>query len=242
MIEFELVLPAYNEALSLERVIRRTVAAAQSFSFSPDRFKLILVDNGSTDNSQEVLAKLQESNVGEWFRVVTVQRNQGYGHGLMRGLEATCAPLVGWSHADEQCDPKDAFNAYDFLTKAADNKLLIKGERLGRDRKDVWVSRAFEFLGYLILGLKTKEVNAQPKVFHRELLNSLKNPPQTFAFDLYVLFQAQKNGFSYKSIPVQFPKRKHGLSHWSSTFLGRYKTMIGMVQFMFRLALQEGRL
>ena len=80
--EFELILPAYNEAASLPTVISATVQAAIRAGFSPDRFQLVIVDNGSRDASSDVLQRESKGSLGSWFRVVTVPVNQGYGHGI----------------------------------------------------------------------------------------------------------------------------------------------------------------
>ncbi len=243
MIKFELVLPCYNEAKSLNYLIERAQKAALENGFQEGEFQLVMVENGSKDNSNEVFAELLKSKWSSWFRVVTVDVNQGYGYGLMQGLKSTTAPIVGWSHADQQCDPMDAFKAYHLLKKSESRapKVFIKGIRHGRNWKDILVSRVFESLAWLILGVKIYEMNAQPKVFHSELLSHMKNPPKTFAFDLYAIFHAQKNNYYFDTVSVLFPPRVHGLSNWSSHFFSRYKTILGIIRYMISLCKTEGR-
>jgi hypothetical protein len=73
-------------------------------------------------------------------------------------------------------------------------------------------------------------------------LGKLVSPPKTFAFDLYVLYHAQKEGLAVKTVPVLFPPRLHGLSNWSAHFFSRYKTIWGIIKYMRALAQAEGRL
>lgn len=239
---FELVVPAYNEANSLHAIIDRAVKAAVTAGLRPGAFRLVVVDNGSTDESAKVLAELAGTDLGRWFDVVRVDRNKGYGFGLWTGLAATVAPIVGWTHADMQTDPADAMKAYAIVAAAAAPRVLVKGSRRGRNWKDWCVSRVFESCARLFLGLRIREINAQPKVFHRQLLECMVAPPPTFAFDLYALYHAQRRGFEIQSIPVMFPPRVHGISHWAATFAGRYKTILGMVAYMRELSRSEGRL
>lgn len=240
---FELVVPAYNEAKNLHSVIERAVKSAQDSGFSSDEFKLLVVNNGSQDDSAKVLTELKATSLGPWFRVVHVTVNQGYGFGVYSGLRETQADVVGWSHADMQCDPLNAFKAYEvFHAQEGSSPWLVKGTRSGRNWKDILVSRVFEFIARVVLGLKAREVNAQPKVFNKELLSHIKNPPNTFAFDLYVLYCAEKAGYKTKEINVLFPPRIHGVSNWASTFLGRYKTILGMIKYIVQLTRTEGRL
>jgi hypothetical protein len=243
MLEFELVLPCYNEANSLPNILERAALTAAEAGYDPDRFQLVLVDNGSRDNSAAVLSELKQGPLGVWFRPVTVPVNQGYGFGIMSGLRTTTAPYIGWSHADQQCDPRDAFEALSKVLRAFNpSQILVKGMRNGRSAKERLVSRVYEGLSRIILGLRVFEMNAQPKVFSRNLLTNLVDPPNTFAFDLYVLYQACKQGWAIQTIPVDFPPRVHGFSNWAHGYLRRYKTILGMVLYMRKLAHSEGRL
>lgn len=242
MRHFELVIPAYNEEKNLSLLLERVVSSAKEFGQTPESFNLVLVENGSSDNSFDVMQELLvKNNWIEWIRVVRVIKNQGYGFGIMSGLKETKAEIVGWSHADLQADPRNAFIALKLLEGQKDKRVLVKGERLGRNWKDKMVSRVFECLARLILGLKVYEMNAQPKVFSRDLLNRLVNPPKTFALDLYLLFHAQKNGYEVMTFNVFFPPRIHGASKWASHFASRYKTILGMIKYMFELFSREGR-
>ena len=241
-IDFELVVPAYNEAKSIPLLVQRTVAAAKKFGFNSDSFRLVIVQNGSTDESQKVLTEIHRSSLGEWIRIVEVPVNQGYGFGLYSGLQTTTARFVGWTHADLQCLPEDAFKAILKLKECKEPNVLVKGVRRGRNWKDRFVSRVFELFARILLGLKVYEINAQPKVFPRFLLDSLRNPPKTFALDLYLLYHAKKGNFSTQVIEVEFPPRIHGTSKWAMTFFSRFKTISGIIRYMKYLASTEGKL
>ena len=246
MMDFELVVPAYNESKNLPLLVERCAQAGVAQGFTPETFQLVIVENGSTDDSHQILQDLKQGPHGPWFRVVRVFPNQGYGFGLKQGLSATTAKTVGWSHADMQTDPLDALLAFKILRSktAADPgcKIVVKGERQGRNWKDAMVSRIFAAFGSFILGLRIAEINAQPKVFHRDLLRLLRDPPVTFGFDLYALYQAQKAGYGFESLTVQFPSRQHGLSKWSASLTSRRRTITGLIRYMWHLRRVEGRL
>jgi glycosyltransferase involved in cell wall biosynthesis len=233
-LEFELVLPCYNEARSLEALVRRARDTALAYGLNQGQFRLVMVNNGSRDDSADVLSALENSEFRPWIRVVNVTENQGYGHGIFQGLLATEAPVIGWSHADQQCDPSDAFRAHQMLvSKDASPNVLVKGVRRGRSLKERLVSRVFEVLAGLILGAWVYDMNAQPKVFRREMLLKLTHPPKTFAFDLYVLNEARRNSIEIRTLPVDFLPRVHGVSHWAGTLLSRRRTILGMIRYMF---------
>jgi len=242
--KFELVIPAYNEAKNLPMIIERVRLAANKFSMTSEEFNLVLVENGSLDNSKIILKELFSSNPEyiNWIKVVTVEKNNGYGFGIMSGLKSTSANIVGWTHADMQCDPYNAFVAYKILEGHGFKNYLIKGQRVGRNWKDKIVSHVFALCSLIILSIKDTELNAQPKVFNSELLAELKNPPNNFALDLYLIYHARKKNYKIMNFEVYFPPRIHGMSNWASNFFGRYKTIFGMILYMFKLAKNEGRL
>jgi glycosyltransferase involved in cell wall biosynthesis len=243
MLQFELVLPCYNESKSLETLIKRAAEAAIEAGYSEKSFQLVLVQNGSKDDSSRVMDELKMGSLGKWFRKVDISVNEGYGYGIFSGLKNTTAKFVGWSHADQQCDPRDAFTCLKLLIESKNNEVtLVKGVRFGRNWKDRIISWVFSIFANLILGLKGDEINAQPKVFHRSLVSQIHQPPKNFSFDLYVLYRAQKLGFTFLTVPVLFPPRVHGFSNWAHSFIGRYKTIILMIQYMWQLMKQEGRL
>ncbi len=220
-VEFELVLPCFNEAASLASLVTRTLQTARQNGYGPDRFQLVLVDNGSTDATPDVLKALQAGDGGDGFRVLHLAKNRGYGGGLHAGLANTQAAIIGYSHADLQCDPADVFRAL-HLQRARGG--LVKGRRQGRRLSERWVSRIFDLCARMIVGVTAWEINAQPKVFPRELLKRLKHPPVGMTFDLYVLLRAQQMGLTLRSIAVRFPPRVHGRSHWAHSVRSRWRT------------------
>ncbi len=240
--EFELVVPAWNEAASLPALVERVVEAARSAGFKPGGFRLVLVDNGSTDDTVATIARLCAPPLGSWLLPVRVDVNRGYGNGLWVGLRRTTAEVVGWTHADLQCDPGDAFRAFAALRAAGTQQALIKGRRVGRAWRDVAVSRTFESVAAVVLGLRAGEVNAQPKVFARSLLAKFRTPPTGFAFDAYALYVAERAGLRIESIDVRFPPRPHGVSKWAATLPGRARTMAAVVRELRLVARTEGRL
>lgn len=237
-LEFELVLPCYNEAKSIEACLQRAIKAAREAGFDSSQFQLVLVENGSSDDSSIILDSLKSTELGAWFRKVTVTVNDGYGNGIWQGLKTSTAPFLGWSHADQQCDPADAFVALSILKKQEKLKTLVKGSRQGRNWKDAAISRVFEGIATLVLRTPLFEINAQPKVFPRILLKEIHTPPKDFAFDLYVLYRARRSKFQFHTVIVNFPPRLHGLSNWASSFRSRIKTILKMFAYIFRLSVK----
>jgi len=168
-----------------------------------------------------------------------VTKNQGYGHGIWTGLQAATGEVLAWSHADMQTDPADIFHAWRIFRVAADpRRAIVKGSRHGRSLSERIVSGGMQTLATILLRTRLTEINAQPKMFHRDLLACLPNPPVDLNFDLYVLYVARQCGWRIVSFPVSFPPRQHGQSSWATSWRSKARTIGRSMKYMLSLALE----
>jgi putative flippase GtrA len=231
--ELSIVLPCYNEGPNIPLLIERV----RPF-WPQEKFELILVNNGSTDNSAEIMAAECRKPENTFLRIVTVSQNIGYGHGILTGLRAAQAPLLAYSHADIQTPPEDIFKAFHLLRGEGlpPEQILIKGRRINRDPNALILTNGLAKIVTLVLGHHLEDINGQPKLFARSLLDKLRCPPAGFAFDTYLMYVAALAGLHLVEFPVDFGVRLHGQSKWASTALSRYKTIWGYLVSIGRIA------
>lgn len=228
--QLSIVLPCYNESAGLAALVERFAESCGDVSF-----ELILVDNGSTDRTQEVLPGLLAKH--PFTRAVRVEVNQGYGHGILTGLQAARAEVLAWSHADLQTDPADVFRAWKLYQESpAPERTLVKGRRYGRGLSERVITWGMQCAATVLLRTPLHEINAQPKLFHRDLLGALEQPPRDLSLDLYVLYAAKCNGWRFRSIPVEFPPRPHGVSSWATSWRSKGRTIGRALRYLVRLA------
>lgn len=226
-----IILPCYNEAANLPELVRRFRPFADRYPF-----ELILVNNGSTDETARLLEQLLADPAHRFARTHLVPVNQGYGYGIMAGLRAATGDILAYSHADLQCAPEDLFAAYDKLVASPDpSRLLVKGRRLRRRPGEVVITCGLQVLATLILMTPLSDINGQPKVFSRALLRELLNPPNDFTFDLYLLYRARRAGWRLETVPVDFGTRRHGVSHWAFSWRSKMRTIRGFIRYLFTL-------
>ena len=231
------MLPCYNEADNLPLLLERYLRVWQDLPT-----ELILVNNGSTDRTAEVLDRELNRPELSFARAIVVARNRGYGHGVSIGLRAARGEFVGFSHADMQCDPADVFTAYHQLVAEADPaRAMVKGRRVGRRRGASLVTNAMTLLASTVLLARLTDINAQPKVFHSSHADRLTNPPDSFEFDLYVLYRARQARLTVLTIPVEFGERAHGRSKWAFSLRSRYRMMLSTMIYIFRLRFGGGK-
>lgn len=229
-IQFSIVIPCYNEAGNLPLLLDsfREIWPGEAGA------ELVLVDNGSTDNSASILRHLLSQPKYSFARVVKVEKNQGYGFGIMAGLRAAHGSILGFSHADLQTSPADLFRGLREFQKHG-SRALVKGRRGRRPWKDTFVTHVMTALASAVFFDRLVDINAQPKVFSRQLLNRFMSPPNGIEFDLYVVCQARRAGLPIVTIPVQFGPRATGESKWAAGFISRYRTILQTIGYMFRL-------
>lgn len=233
-IAFSIVVPCYNEAENLPALVTSYQSAWRDLPA-----ELILVDNGSTDATAEVLQDLLRAPELSFARTVTVAMNRGYGHGVMTGLRQARGAILGISHADMQCPAADLFRAYDKLLQTGREAALVKGKRVRRSLGATLLTLGMTAAASLVLRQCLTDINAQPKVFPRSLLNHLDSPPDGFELDLYLLYHARKQGFSIEPIPVVFGQRAHGLSKWAYSLAGRRRQIAKTLRYIFSLQSAE---
>lgn len=227
--KLSVVVPCYNEAENIPLILDRFDDAIKR-----DDVEVILVDNGSTDDSPEILQRLIPEYA--FAKTIRVEVNQGYGYGIIQGLNVCSGRFIGWTHADMQTDPADLLKALDIIEQNNENEpLYVKGNRKGRPLFDQFFTSGMSIFETLYMGVKLFDVNAQPNVFSKEFFESWKNPPKDFSLDLYALYMAQKGGLKIIRFDVIFPKRIHGESHWNNGIASKWKFIKRTVEFSTKL-------
>ena len=227
MLAAEIVIPCFNEAKNIERLISecRLVVKLSEFQVG-----FILVNNGSTDGSDERILELLEGNAS--IKYVSLVDNQGYGGGILFGLNQATAAIIGWTHADLQTPLADCLLGVNQIQNGKD---FAKGRRTRRRIGDKLFSVGMGLFESILFRRRLYEINAQPTIFRSDLLNEWKNPPSDFSLDLYALVIASKNGFRIARFPVKFLPRHFGESKWNIGFRSRVKFIWRTLSYSFKL-------
>lgn len=227
--KLSIVVPCYDEAENIPLILKRFGEVIRRKDV-----EVILVDNGSTDNTQKVLAELLPQY--PFARTIHVNVNQGYGYGIVQGLKACNGKFIGWTHADMQTDPADLLKALHIIEKKHKNeKIFVKGKRKARPLFDQFFTMGMSLFETVYLGEKLYDINAQPNVFSKRFFRTWKNPPKDFSLDLYALYMAQKRKLKIERFDVVFPKRIHGESHWNSGLASKWMFIKRTIDFSRKL-------
>jgi len=222
---FSLVIPCFNEANNLPILIEKCKKVLEN----KDN-EIVLVDNGSTDNSESILKAYL--NIYPNLKIVKIENNIGYGNGILKGLKAAKGTFLGWTHADLQTNPEDALKGLEFLKN---DHTFVKGRRYGRPLFDRIFTVFMSIFETILLGKRLSDINAQPTIFSRKFFETWENPPNDFSLDLFAYYFAKKNKLSIVRFPVFFGKRLHGISHWNIDFRSKLKFINRTIKYSFKL-------
>jgi len=234
MIDLSIVLPCYNEGETLSQLVD---GYRETFK-DTNNVELILVDNGSWDSTAEQLKKEVTKKNPFVLKIVTVTENQGYGHGIMSGLSEATGTYLAWSHADLQCSPQDVVDLYrKVLGQSNPENCFGKGYRTNKIGRAAIMTRLQTFLSFLILGHYLTEINAQPKLFHRDFVKDFYSPPLDYQLDYYAVYKAVLKRCEMVVIDVIFHDRQAGESKWANSLGSKLRFIINNLIYLIKLRL-----
>lgn len=197
------VLPAFNEEAIIERTVRHVADVLRA---QASDFEIIVSNDGSRDNTAAVLADLQAREPGLHLRIVTHERNRGYGAALASGFDAARKDLVFLTDGDKQFDVTEL---KDFLPAMDGQTDLVIGWR--RQRADPPMRKlnalGWKLLVNLLFGYTARDVDCAFKLFRRRVWESMTVQSRGATFSAEFLIKARRLGFHVKELPVgHFPR------------------------------------
>lgn len=218
-----LVIPFYNEEKSIREVISDL---SHTFERNSIDYELILVNNGSTDKTAQILENLAREKP-DTIKVIHVSVNQGYGWGIIEGLKRASEKYVGFMDGDGQVRPSDVLRVY---SKLIDENLdLCQVKRVARKDGPIrkFISYCYNFIFRFLFSWKVKDVNATPKIMRREICEKLDLVSKDWFIDAEVIIKCTKMNRKIREVSVTFYKREAGKSYVNfSTILEFLKNMI----------------
>jgi glycosyltransferase involved in cell wall biosynthesis len=169
------------------------------------------------------------------LRILIKDHNDGYGSGIMFGVNESSADLVGWAHADLQFDPSQIVENLNYITKNLDKdeEILIVGERLNRSLVDVIFTKGMSLAVWLFTRIYIRDINSQPKIFSNSLLKKLYILPSDFNLDLHIFLKARKLSCRIIRIKLSFKDRVFESAKGGGTIYGKIKLTYSVLKYLF---------
>ena len=194
------VMPVYNERATIEEIIGRVFG-------QPVRVQLIVVDDGSTDGTRDVLTRLQQQR---GFRLIFQERNQGKGAALRRGFAEVAGDIVVIQDADLEYSPEEYPELIELICQGRAD--VVYGSRfIGRHR----VFLFSHYLGNVLLTFVTN-------VLYNTMLTDMETCYKAMRVEVLRSFQLESNGFGIEpELTAKIFKRGYRVYEVPITYDGR---------------------
>ncbi len=197
------VMPAYNEA---EHITENLLSAAETIESFQKDFSIIVVNDGSSDNTEEQIIEAARRN--SHIQYISYSKNRGKGGAIQEGVRLAQGEYIAFLDSDLELPP---IMLKDFLKELkATNADVAIGSKLHKDSKLHYpVMRRIMSMGYYIMlklmfKLRIKDTQTGIKLFRQEVIKPIcKNLMTTgFAFDIEILATASKKGYKIIEMPI----------------------------------------
>ena len=231
MPSISLIMPAHNEAENIEPTVVEAVPALAAVS---DDYEIIVVDDGSRDDTAGVTRRLMETE--PHLRLVQHPVNKGFGAAVLTGFTSATKDWILYTDADRQFVLAELATFMPFTDKAD----LIAGYRA--PRRDpflrVLYGKGWSMLCTLFFGYTVRDVDCGFKLLRREIIDQLsaKIVSRGATFSIEWLVRAKRAGYRFVELPVTHRPRVAG-----SQSGARIKVIVRAFRELFRLRLQLWR-
>lgn len=200
--KLSIIIPVFNEEKTIEALIKKVEAISL-----PIEKEIIVVDDGSSDNTKEILLKLRNQ-----FNFIFKEHkeNRGKGAAIKTGLQETSGDIILIQDADLEYDPNDYQKLIEpFLNQKAE---VVYGSRqLGKNKRGSWSfywgGRVLTLVANLLYGLKITDESTGYKVFKREIIENLDLESEGFEFCPEVTAKIGKRGIKIYEVPISYQPR-----------------------------------
>ena len=200
------LMPVYNEEETVEKIIASVLAL-------PIPLELIVVDDGSTDDTRRRLQALELVH-DPHLKIVYAPRNAGKGAAIRLALVQATGDVVVIQDADCEYDPRDFVPMLNLIDSGA---AIVYGTRLSRAAsllndegphdKFYYARRLLPLLTNLLFGTQITDEATCYKMFRRSVLESLPLRCAKFDFCPEVTAKAIKRGYKIYELPIHYQPR-----------------------------------
>ncbi len=196
-------MPCYNEQRTILTLLKHVAD-------SPWVREIIVVDDGSTDDTRQILAGIDDPTV----RVVLHERNRGKGAALRTGFRNATSEYVIVQDADLEYDPNEFA---DLLPPILDDKAdVVFGSRFlsGRPHRVLYFwhsmgNRMLTLASNMFTGLNLSDMETCYKLFRREVLESITIEEDRFGFEPEITAKVAKGGWRIYEVGISYNGRTY---------------------------------
>lgn len=200
--------PAYNDAKSIGKLV---ADASEILSALTDDYEIIVVNDGSTDETGAVLRELQKTH--ETLRVVRHETNKGYGAALQSGFRAASKDLIFYTDGDGQYDVRELVLLFEKLTDETDIVNGYKIERADGTRRKL-VGESYNRMAHFFFRLPIRDVDCDFRLIRKRALDGVNLTSTSGGICVELVYKLKRKGCNFIEIAVNHYSRPYGKSQF----------------------------
>jgi glycosyltransferase involved in cell wall biosynthesis len=202
-VELSIVLPAFDEEANIERALRAAGKAAERLC---DRHEIIVVDDGSTDGTAELVRSAIRDDPR--IRLVCHPENRGYGHALRSGFEAAELDLIFFTDADNQFDLEELEVFLPFIEHVD----VVAGFRINRQDPLLrrFLARGWNAIVRVLFYVPVRDIDCAFKLFRRDVFDDINLEAMGAMVSTELMVRLARSGKSVMEIGVTHLPRTAG--------------------------------
>lgn len=200
--------PCYNDKGTIATMVLGARAVAEKLT---DDFEVIVIDDGSTDGSRELLFSLQKELPD--LKLVFHEKNQGYGAALQSGFKAATKDVVFYTDGDAQYDVDELPVLFAKLTPEVD---IVNGYKIKRHDPlhRIIIGFVYQWVIRLAFWLPIRDIDCDFRLIRRKVFGAIALKSTTGTITVELIKKIQNAGFRFAEAPVSHRFRIYGTSQF----------------------------
>lgn len=201
--KLSIIIPVYNE----EKTISKVVEKVKSLNFDVEK-EIIVVDDGSTDNTPFILKRLKDKFRD--IKFVFHEKNQGKGTAVRTGISISTGDIIVIQDADMEYDPHQIKDLIQPILR--NDCLIVYGSRFLKDnpvlyRKYYLGNKLISWIIGFLFGKRLTDSYTCYKVFHRKVLENITLKSKGFEIEAELTCKFLKCGYKILELPISYIPR-----------------------------------
>ena len=224
--------PCYNDAGTIASMVELATLTLKKIARD---FEVIVVDDGSSDKSREILQELALKN--PYLKLIFHEKNRGYGGALISGFKAATRDFVFYTDGDFQYDVSELTK---LVAKIDDNVDVVQGYKI--KRQDPWyrtlIGEVYNYFVKITFDIKIKDVDCDFRLIRRSVFKKISLVHHSGVITVEMVKKIQDAGFKFAQVGVNHYNRAYGSSQFFN--FGRiYRVFVEIIDLWNELVLSK---
>src|SRR3989337_1844982 len=224
--------PCYNDAGTIASMVELATLTLKKLTSD---FEVIVVDDGSSDASRQILKELASKNKN--LRLIFHEKNRGYGGALISGFSKSRREWIFYTDGDFQYDVSELAK---LVEKVSDKVDIVQGYKI--KRHDPWyriiIGEIYNFGVKLAFDLKIRDVDCDFRLLQRGVFNKVKLVHQSGVITVEMVKKIQDANFKFTEVAVSHYFRSYGRSQFFN-FRRIFRVGVELIELWRELVLSK---